>query len=169
MENSITNLVLLDFAGEPRASTEAIAKGYKVSHRSVLQLLRKYLPRLETMGRVAFEMRTFQTKGGLQSKEYALLNVRQASFFVSLMRNTEEVVDFKLNLSNAFHDMATSLGHRDMTVWERRIKFEAKAQTSATLGSIGSKMMSTRKKEKKPLDHERLLLDAEMQPGLLFS
>ena len=43
--------------GEPLASTETIAKGMKVGHKSVIQLVRKHSPSLASLGTLAFEMR----------------------------------------------------------------------------------------------------------------
>ena len=65
--------------------------------------------------------------------------------------------------------MAERLRNRDLTMWERRLRFETKDATSKAKGTVGSLLMTKRKVEKKPLDAERFLLEQEMQPGLLLN
>lgn len=158
------NLVNLAEDGELRASTEAIAIGYSLSHRSVIQLLRRYQSQLEVFGQVAFEMRHNQQGS---PTEYALLNERQTGLLVSMMRNTAKVVEFKVQLISEFARMAQSLQNRDMTMWERRLRLEAKDMKSKALATVGSHLMIDRKKEKPALDAERFLIESVMQPGLL--
>ena len=157
-------LVHISDDGEPRASTEAIALGYKASHASVLKLARRYLAQIESLGLIRFESRL--NKQG-KATEYGLLNERQAAFLVGLMRNTKEVVEFKLNMAHEFWRMNESLQNRDLTLWERRLRLEAKDIKSKALATIGSHLMIDRKKEKPRLEAERFLIDVEMNPSLL--
>lgn len=48
-------------------------------------------------------MRPFETDGGVQTRRIALLNEQQATFLMTLMRNTERVVEFKCALVQAFY------------------------------------------------------------------
>lgn len=171
MENTLNfKLVNLADDGELRASTEAIALGYGMQHRAVLQLLKRYLPQIETFGPCAFSVRVAErAQGGGAPIEYALLNQHQTMFLLSLMRNTAKVVAFKIQLIQAFSQMADRLHNRDLTMWERRLRFETKDATSKAKGTVGSLLMTKRKVEKKPLDAERFLLEQEMQPGLFLN
>ena len=165
-------IVFMGSDGEPRASTEAIALGYKVSHHSVMQLIGRYRAQISTFGPIAFQMRKGSKlpQGGFgKSTEYALLNERQASFLVSLMRNTKEVVEFKLNMAREFWNLAEALHNRDMTMWERRLRFETKDSKSKAIGSTGATLMNRRKREKPALETERSLIESEMQPPLFAS
>lgn len=63
--------------GEPLASTEVIVKGMKHQHASTIRLVRKHQDVLSQFGRVRLEIRPFQTRGGVQTKEIALLNEQQ--------------------------------------------------------------------------------------------
>ena len=157
-------LVHLANDGELRASTEAIAHGYETTHAATIKLVRRYAQEMQQWGEIRFEIR-LNTKG--KPTEYATLNERQAGFLVSLMRNTAKVVKFKARLITEFADMAESLHNRDLTMWERRIRLEAKDLTSKAKGSMGSKLMLGRKKEIPQIDTERFLLDTAMQPTLL--
>lgn len=167
MENTLNfNLVNLADDGELRASTEAIAIGYDQAHKNVIALTRKYLPELETLGQVDFQQRP-DYQGSVVT--YALLNQAQSLFLLTLLRNTEKVVAFKLKLTHTFTTMAERLRNRDLMMWERRLRFETKDATSKAKGTVGSLLMTKRKVEKKPLDAERFLLEQEMQPGLLLN
>jgi len=95
--------------GDPVTTSTTIALGTHVEHRAVLQLIRAHLPKLERFGGVAFEMRPFQTPGGEQSRDVALLNERQATLLMTFMRNTEVVAEFKFHLVDAFFGMAQKL------------------------------------------------------------
>jgi phage antirepressor YoqD-like protein len=98
--------------GQPVTTSLAIAQGTDNEHRAVLQLVRKYLADLEEFGRVAFEMRTFETAGGPQQREVAILNERQATLLLSYMRNSEIVREFKKELVREFYRMAEELRQR---------------------------------------------------------
>ena len=89
-------------ASEPLTTSLHIADGAKIEHRAVLQLCKKHIKHLERFGRVAFEMQPFETKGGKQIKRILLLNEGQATFLMTLLKNTEPVVDFKFALVKAF-------------------------------------------------------------------
>lgn len=75
--------------GEPRASSEVIARGVKSQHASVIKLVRRHQASLEGFGTVRFEIRP-RAKGahGGGDVEFALLNETQASAILTLMRNS---------------------------------------------------------------------------------
>ena len=156
--------------GEARASTEAIASGYELQHKNVMALLKRYMSQMQGFGLLAFEMRARpigQHGGG--DIEYALLNERQTMLLLTLMRNSKNVVEFKVRLIQEFCRMAEALQNRDMTMWDKRLKFEAKDQASKALGSHGSKLMHARRKEKPALEADRRLIEAEMEPPLFMN
>lgn len=161
-----TQIVQIASDGEPRASTEDIASGYGLQHASVIKLVRRYAGDLASFGEVRFEIRLTQQG---TPREYALLNERQAVLLLTLMRNTVKVVKFKVQLIQQFSRMAAALENRDTTRWERRIKFEAKDSQSRALGSHGSKLMHTRRKEKPLLEADRLTFIADMEPPLFVN
>jgi len=103
-------IVQLGSDGKPCASTEAIALGYKLQHKKVLSVLMRYMSQIETFGLVTFETRSDDNNRDVW---LARLNERQASFLISLMRNTAGVVDFKLRMSHEFWRMGEALAYRD--------------------------------------------------------
>jgi phage regulator Rha-like protein len=100
----MSELVLLHH-NEPMTTSETLADGVEMPHKSVLQLLRKYVEDLREWGGVAFEMRPLATEGGNQWREVAYLNEGQAMFLLTLMRNTPVVVAFKKALVKAFLEL----------------------------------------------------------------
>lgn len=154
--------------GEPRASTEMIAIGFGLKHKNVLSLVRKHQEELDHFGLLAFQTRP-RSKGqhGGGDVEFALLNERQAMLLISLMRNTIKVLAFKVRLVSEFANMADALHNRDLTMWERRIRLEARDLTSKAKGSMGSRLMTQRKQEITVIEAERHVLENAMQPALL--
>lgn len=94
-------LVLLHH-NEPMTTSETLAEGVAISHKSVLQLLRKYVADLSEWGEVAFQMR-LNPQGS--PTEFAYLNEGQAMFLLTLMRNSPVVVAFKKALVKAFLEL----------------------------------------------------------------
>lgn len=95
--------------GQPVTTSLVIADGVQHEHRAVLKLLRDYLPDFEDFGRVAFEVQPFETAGGTQQREVAILNEHHATLLITFMRNIGPVKDFKKRLVKAFWDMARQL------------------------------------------------------------
>ncbi|GDY37687.1 Rha family transcriptional regulator [Acidovorax sp. NB1] len=152
--------------GEPLTSTAVIAQGMSQKHRSVVQLLRRYADQLATMGRVQFEVAPFATRGGTQAREVAMLNERQAAFLISLMRNTDAVVEFKVALINEFYRMRDALRQRDDNLWQQMHALIAKEVESKVRASFGSHLMLERKKEIPALRERFERLESEIQPAL---
>jgi phage regulator Rha-like protein len=90
---------------ESTISSLEIAKHLKVEHRATIQLIGKYLDKLELFGRVTFEMTPTETPGGVQMSKVYFLNENQAIFLSTLSKNTENVVKFKALLTKAFSNL----------------------------------------------------------------
>ncbi|EJC0485124.1 Rha family transcriptional regulator, partial [Salmonella enterica] len=95
-------------------NSAVIATGVKKDHKPVIQLIRKYKSDLEEFGRVEFEMRPFQTDGGMQKQEIALLNEQQTTLLITYMRNNEVVREFKKRLVAEFFTMRSALAKKKM-------------------------------------------------------
>lgn len=101
----MSELVLLHH-NEPMTTSEAIAEGVDLAHKTVIQLVRKYVSDLSEWGEVAFQMR-LNHQGS--PTEFAYLNEGQSMFLMTLMRNSTLVVAFKKALVNAFLEMRDRL------------------------------------------------------------
>lgn len=95
----------------PLTSTEIIASSLGKEHKDVLALAKKYKSDLNAFGFASFKTnhvrRGFGTKD--QEKEIAFLNESQATFLITLMRNSPKVVKFKVALVKAFFNMREKL------------------------------------------------------------
>ena len=106
---TVSPLVVADAGGVLTTTSLVIAEGTQAQHRAVLQLIRQNTEDFEDFGRVAFEMQPFETAGGTQSREVAVLNEAQATLLLTFMRNTPIVKAFKKNLVHAFFAMRDQL------------------------------------------------------------
>jgi|GEM_PF-868477 len=99
---------LIEFTNAGAVTTSLIiANGTRNEHRVVLQLIRGHVASLEKFGRVTFETQPFQTAGGTQKREIAYLNERQATLLLTMMRNSDVIIEFKTRLVQAFYELAT--------------------------------------------------------------
>jgi phage antirepressor YoqD-like protein len=96
------NAVILSVDGVPVTTSFAIAEGTVNDHASVIKLVRTYQADLEEFGGVGFEIQTFETAGGTQQREVAVLNEQQATLLITYMRNTDIVRSFKKRLVRDF-------------------------------------------------------------------
>ena len=95
--------------GQALTNSVIIAEHTANTHQAMLKLIRGYLSDFESFGRVGFEIQPFETKGGVQKREIALLNEQQATLLVTYCKNTEIVRKFKVALVKAFYEMRTKL------------------------------------------------------------
>lgn len=93
-------------AGQPVTTSLAISAGTHVQHKNVLELVRTYAADLNEFGRVTFETRPFETAGGVQHREVAILNEQQSTLLLTYMRNSDIVRSFKKALVKAFFRLA---------------------------------------------------------------
>lgn len=106
LENVARSEIVTIVDGDAVTSTTTIATETGNEHASVIALVRKYQGDFEDFGRVRFEIAPFDTAGGLQSREVALLDEQQATLLLTYMRNTAIVRDFKKRLVKEFWRMA---------------------------------------------------------------
>ena len=99
---------LVDKGGIPTCPSTAIAENCGITHHAVLQLIDKHLHSIEgAFGHLAFEMlkpenQQVTTAGPGMPTRVAYLTEQQATFLITMFRNTDVVVRFKLALTKAF-------------------------------------------------------------------
>ena len=83
---------------------------------SVKRLIRNHRADLEEFGVLGFEIRKPTTTGsvGGRPKKVYMLNQQQATFFITLLDNTEQTVAFKKELVKQFFAMAQELAKRNV-------------------------------------------------------
>ena len=108
-------IITLTKDGVAVVDTITIADGVHVEHRAVLQLIRKYLQDFEAFGRVAFEMRPFETAGGTQKREIAWLTEDQTTLLFTFLKNTEIARKLKIRLVKAFREAREEIARLQQT------------------------------------------------------
>lgn len=103
------NLVIFTSDKIPVVESTVIAEGVQIEHKAVLQLIRKYLEDFQVFERVTFETRPFETAGGTQKREIALLNENQAYLLFTYLKNTDTARQLKIRLVKAFSEVRNQL------------------------------------------------------------
>jgi phage regulator Rha-like protein len=108
MKSSI-ELVHVD-NGKPFTNTVIVAENCELEHASVIKLVRKYQADFEEFGPSRFQIAMGKRKqGGGKAFEYASLNEDQATYLITLFRNTDAVRAFKLRLVKEFRRVINEL------------------------------------------------------------
>lgn len=98
--------------GEPYTTSEIIAAGTGMNHRRVRDAIRKYQKELETFGKVGAYQTPFPGSKTGQTVTGYILNEQQATFLLTLLKNTPVVVAFKKELVRQFYVMRDELARR---------------------------------------------------------
>lgn len=97
---------LVDRDGIPTCPSTVIAEHCDITHHAVMQVIDKQIANIEgAFGPLAFEMRkgsSLEHGGFAKATRIAYLTEQQATFLITLFRNTDVVVRFKLALTQAF-------------------------------------------------------------------
>lgn len=93
----------------PFTTSKVISEWSGVGHKKIKEAIRKYQPDVECFGLLA----SYQTEstGGRPEEQYRL-NEAQATFILTLLKNTPSVVAFKKELVRQFYAMRTELAKR---------------------------------------------------------
>ena len=124
----MSNLVFCSKENIPLTSTDLIAEWLEYNHKNTIQLTRKYLSDLEQFGRVEFKILPFETNGGNQPREIAILNEPQATLLVCFMQNNPKVRKFKVELVKAFYEMKQKLSAQNAIYTQAQLDEKLKEQ-----------------------------------------
>lgn len=103
-------------------NSKVIAEGTGNQHHAVQQIIQKYEDDISDFGQVAFEMRAVKYQRGTNQEKVYLLNEEQATFVITLLRNSKVVVKFKKELVRQFYAMRKFLIEKQSKLWtETRI------------------------------------------------
>ncbi len=98
-------------------TSEIIADGTNRTHEAIQKIISKHENRFKTFGKVGFEIRPLEkSKTGQKSKIY-ILNEQQTTFLLTLMRNTDIVLDFKEKLVKEFYKMRNFILEKQSEAW----------------------------------------------------
>lgn len=105
-------------------NTVAIAEGVGRDHDTIIKLVDRNKSDLEEFGRVGFEIRTLDTKGGRQKQRVALLNEQHTTLLITYMRNNEVVRSFKKRLVAEFFTMRSALAKKKIDRNSARLEYK---------------------------------------------
>lgn len=94
---------------EPYTTSEVIAEYSGNSRKAIQNLINRYKDKLEQYGKVVFEI--LPLPSGQKAKVYHL-NEQQATFLITLLKNTPNVVAFKFELTRQFYATRKELQER---------------------------------------------------------
>ena len=121
MSTQIVEIKEINGSDQAVTTSEVLSKQTGNEHKAILQIVRKYIKG------VTFEMVPFKTNGGVQNRQIAILNEQQATFAITLFKNTEKVVDFKFKLVNEFFRMRHELEKQQQQSLPKSFADQAKA------------------------------------------
>lgn len=143
MSNIVKNVIVTK-SGVPITTSLNIAHGTDVQHKNVLALIKKFIDKFQELGPVAFRTRQGKPlpQGGFgATTEFVLLNEDQAVFCLTLMRNSEVVVDFKLRLVKEFREALNKIAElqKNDAAWvtTRKLGIEMRKQFTDVLKEHG--------------------------------
>ena len=106
-------LTLITTKTETRIDTHLMAMHLGNQHRHVMALIEKYAEKFQGFGQLLFKNVVGErSQGGGNPERFVLLNENQAYFLLSLSRNSEQVVDLKVKLIQAFSEARRAADHR---------------------------------------------------------
>ncbi|MCU7965175.1 phage regulatory protein/antirepressor Ant [Shewanella oncorhynchi] len=112
-------IVSLDSHGQAVTTSLAIAEGVGNPHSTVIKLVRQYASDLEEFGGVRFQIQPFETAGGIQNREVAILNEQQSTLLMTYMRNNDVVREFKKRLVKAFYELANKARGTQSNIYDQ--------------------------------------------------
>lgn len=81
-----------------------IAEGTDNQHESIIRMIQKNLEQFERWGKIKFMSQKTTNPLGGRPTQVALLNEQQAMFLITLLKNTDVVIDFKFELIQMFFE-----------------------------------------------------------------
>lgn len=94
---------------EPFTTSEVIAECVRAKRDTIQKLIQRHETDFREFGRVGFQIRPLQTKGGEQMVKIYHLNEQQATLLMTYLRNTPVVREFKKELVRQFYAMRKEL------------------------------------------------------------
>ena len=155
--------------GEPMTTTLQIALGLGLQHKNVVQMVRTYLPDFQEFGLVAFKTRArLEGQHGGGDVRYVALNEQQATFLMTLLRNSPRVIGFKKALVRAFFEARALLQTDYFSLIQKREALSAKLDCEKDIASACGRGLSQWKKQRDVLETAIANVDRQIQPCLPF-
>lgn len=99
-----------------------VADGTGVTHKKIKLAITKNQKYLEKFGGISVQYQTENNAGRGRPETFYLLNEQQATFLITLLKNTETVVEFKAELVRQFYEMRRFILQRQTEDWKETRK-----------------------------------------------
>lgn len=107
-------------SNQPVTTSLIIAVNTKNQHESIVRLVNEHKERFERWGQIYFsDLKSGNKNGDLRGRptKVAILNERQATFLITLLRNNDIVLNFKEQLVDQFYKMREILLNQQSEQW----------------------------------------------------
>lgn len=139
----MNNLTIERKEGQLVVDSRLVAKDLGIEHKAFIRTIRKYQSEFEEMGQLSFENATVTNSvGAVNQVVFCWLNEEQATYAMTLSRNTEKVRLCKRNLVKAFS--------------EAKRQLEVQKQPQSYLEALKALVTSEEEKERLRLEREAL-------------
>jgi len=141
---------------EPRVSAMIIADNTNTRYESIRDLIRKYKAELENFGEIPFA--DFKSAKQIQGriKQVAELNEQQATLLITFLKNTKEVVAFKVNLIKAFFLMKEKLENKPQANNTIAQFMNNQQQTNELMIKLLEKLVNNQESKVKTISKEQM-------------
>ena len=102
---------------KPFTDSKIIAECSGIRHDKIKRIIEKHMDRLKKFGKLSTPHEVESYTGGRWIEVYDL-NEKQATFLITLLKNTDTVLDFKENLVSAFYEAKQLLLEKQTKDWE---------------------------------------------------
>ena len=158
--------------GQPKTTTLQIAQDLDLKHKTVFQLVNSYLPDFMEFGDVVFKKTNsaFEMRNSTQDRwtKYAELNEQQATFLMTLMRNSPKVIAFKKALVQAFFYARSLLQSETMGLMQQYALLSDLKEREQAFASLCGKGLSDWKKKRDCLQNAIAEVQKQLQPQLPY-
>ena len=148
---SATDLQIIELNGEFVVDSRLISKRLDIEHESFMRTLKKYEKKVEQrFGVIRFEIGTSKMPDGRinpNPEKFALLTENQATTLMTFSKNTDPVVDCKIDLVDAFSKakevIKTVIPQQQEKIRELELMVRLR-EAEATVATANKQLMDTR-------------------------
>lgn len=124
---------------KPFTDSKIIAECSGIRHDKIKRIIEKHMDRLKKFGKLSTPHEVESYTGGRWIEVYDL-NEKQATFLITLLKNTDTVLDFKENLVSAFYEAKQLLLEKQTPEWQQ-LRLTAKTSTKTLHDDIHDKFI----------------------------
>lgn len=106
----MSNLTVIEVSGQNVVDSRLISDELGIDHKSFVRTIRKYATQLQAFGVLGFEnAKPLEGSVGGRPETFCYLNEEQSIFIMTLSRNTDQVIQCKMNLVKAFSEARNAI------------------------------------------------------------